>query len=135
MLTHKIIIHSLVAHGKNSGLEYATQFSNQPQSYQSSLGFYKTGGTYQGKHGLSLYLDGLENDINSNARERLIVMHGADYVSEDFIKNYGRLGRSFGCPALPYEISGDVIESLKNGACLFIYHPNTTYKQKSNYVN
>ena len=117
-----ILFQSLVAHGKYSGNEYATQFSNKPQSYESSLGFYATGETYFGKHGYSLKLDGLEKGINNNARERAIVIHGADYVSENFIKKYGRLGRSFGCPSLPKQLSKEIIDTIKNKSCLYIYY-------------
>ena len=97
----KVIVHSLVAHGKNTGNKSADKFSNKAGSNQSSLGFYITGNSYHGKHGLSLYLDGMEKGINDKARERAIVIHGAGYVSREFINKYGRLGRSFGCPAVP----------------------------------
>ncbi len=123
----KLLFKTLVAHGKNSGWEIAESFSNTPGSLQSSLGFYKTAETYHGKYGLSLKLDGLEPDINDKARERDIVMHPADYVSESFVKNNRRLGRSFGCPAIPYEKGGEVIQALKNGACLFIYKTEKNY--------
>lgn len=120
----EILYHSLVAHGKNSGEEFASSFSNTAESYKSSLGFYVTGEVYQGKHGLSLKLDGVEKGINNNARNRAIVIHGADYVSEKFIRENKRLGRSQGCPALPKEITREVIETIKNKSCLFIYHPS-----------
>lgn len=123
MKTHTILFNSLVAHGRNSGGEFANQFSNKPESYQSSLGFYATAETYIGKHGYSLRLDGLENGINHKARERAIVIHGADYVSESFIQQNGRLGRSQGCPSLPNEISKDIINTIKDKSCLFIFHP------------
>lgn len=131
----KIIYHTLVAHGKNSGEEFAQQFSNVAESYKSSLGFYVTGKTYYGKHGLSLYLDGVETGFNDNARDRTIVIHGADYVSNDFIKKYGRLGRSFGCPALSMEESQEVINLVANKTCLFIYSPNKEYLSQSKLVN
>lgn len=131
----KIIYHTLVAHGRNSGEEYAKQFSNLPESYKSSLGFYVTGKTYYGKHGLSLYLDGVENGFNDKARERTIVMHGADYVSNDFIKKNGRLGRSLGCPALSMEEHQEVINLVANKTCLFIYSPNTEYLSQSKVIN
>lgn len=118
-----ILFQSLVAHGRNSGSEFAQQFSNIPESFQSSLGFYATAETYIGKHGYSLRLDGLENGVNHKARERAIVIHGADYVSKKFIEQTGRLGRSFGCPSLPMENYQEIIDLIKNKSLLFIYHP------------
>lgn len=125
--TKTVLHHTLVAHGRNSGEEYASKFSNIPNSNQSSLGFYVTGATYIGKHGKSLILHGVEKGINDKAQERAIVMHAADYVSEGFIKKVGRLGRSFGCPAIPTEIHKEMISTLANGTCLFIYYPDTSY--------
>jgi len=122
---NSIIFQSLVAHGRNSGYEFATSFSNTPESHQSSLGFYATGETYYGKHGYSLRLDGLEKNINHNARKRAIVIHGASYVSDTFINQNGRLGRSFGCPALPKEQSKELINLIKDKSCLYIYYPDT----------
>lgn len=124
LATNTIIINSLVAHGKNTGEEFATAFSNQAESFKSSLGFYATGEVYNGKHGMSLKLDGLEKGINDKARERAVVIHGADYVSASFIKGHKRLGRSQGCPAIPVEISEKIISVIKNKSCLFIYHPS-----------
>lgn len=124
MNENKILMNSLVAHGKNSGEDYANQFSNTNESNKSSLGFFATGESYIGKHGLSLKLDGLENGMNSNARQRAIVIHGADYVSENFIKNHNRLGKSQGCPAVPVELSKKIIQTIKDKSCLFIYHPS-----------
>ena len=118
-----ILFQSLVAHGRNSGNEYATKFSNKPESNKSSLGFYSTGETYYGKNGYSLRLDGLQKGINNNVRERAIVIHGADYVSENFIKQNGSLGRSLGCPSLPMKTSKKIIDAIKNKSCLFVYHP------------
>ena len=121
---NKILMNSLVAHGKNSGEDYANQFSNTNESNKSSLGFFATGESYIGKHGLSLKLDGLEQGMNNNARHRAIVIHGADYVSENFIKNHNRLGKSQGCPAVPVELSKKIIQIIKDKSCLFIYHPS-----------
>lgn len=121
---NKIIYNSLVAHGQNSGEDYADSFSNKNDSYKSCLGFFTTGEIYTGKHGISLKLDGLEKGVNDNARARSIVVHGADYVSNSFIENHSRLGRSQGCPALPTNISAKIIEKIKNKSCLFIYHPS-----------
>ena len=130
----KIIHKSKVAHGRNSGDEFAKYFSNKIGSYQSSLGFYKTAETYSGKHGLSLRLDGLENS-NNNARERAIVIHSADYVNDSFIKNNGRLGRSLGCPSLPTKGYSDIIKTIKNGSVLFIYYPKKDYIKNSLLAN
>lgn len=125
--TKKVKFHSLVAHGRNSGELYPTRFSNTINSYQSSLGFYVTGKTYQGKHGLSLKLHGVERGINDQAETRAIVMHGADYASEAFIGSVGRLGRSLGCPAVPMEIHEALIREIAEGTCLFIYYPDDRY--------
>ncbi|MBX2842573.1 MAG: murein L,D-transpeptidase catalytic domain family protein [Flammeovirgaceae bacterium] len=127
----RLLYNSLVAHGRNTGNEFANNFSNIPQSFQSSLGFYVTGSTYHGKHGLSLYLNGKEKGINDNAKNRAIVMHGANYVSRDFISKYGRLGRSLGCPAVPMTNYKQIIGSISNKTCLFIYHPTNTYQRTS----
>ncbi|PKP18997.1 MAG: hypothetical protein CVU07_00805 [Bacteroidetes bacterium HGW-Bacteroidetes-23] len=135
MSTNTVLYHSLVAHGRNSGEEFATAFSNKSESYQSSLGFYLTGETYQGKHGLSLRLDGLERGINDKARERAVVIHGADYVSDSFIKQNKRLGRSQGCPALPVELNQEIIKTIKDKSCLFIYHPSRSYKVASKLIS
>ncbi len=130
----KIVYKSLVAHGRNSGYEFATRFSNKVSSFQSSLGFYKTAETYSGKHGFSLRLDGLETS-NSNARSRAIVIHGADYVSQDFIRKNGKLGRSLGCPSLPKKNYKQIINTIKNGTCLFIYAKKDNYLKTSKLVN
>lgn len=127
----KLLYHSLTAHGRNSGDIFARSFSNTPNSNQSSLGFYVTGKTYIGKHGISLKLHGVEAGINDNAEARAIVMHGADYVSESFIKTYGRLGRSFGCPAVPMALHKKIIPQLADGTCLFIFYPDPTYTSSS----
>lgn len=121
MKNKKVLYHCLVAHGRNTGDEYAVHFSNTPQSHQSSIGFYITGDIYQGKHGMSLYLDGIEKGFNDNARARYIVLHGADYVSEAFIQMHGRLGRSHGCPAIPRELENKIIPLIASRSCLFIY--------------
>ncbi|MFT6638578.1 MAG: hypothetical protein ACJAYP_001155 [Flavobacterium sp.] len=135
MVSKKVVLKSLVAHGRNSGEEFANSFSNKSESYQSSLGFYATGEVYQGKHGLSLRLDGLEYGINDNARDRAVVIHGADYASQKFAKTHGRLGRSQGCPAVPYAVHKEFINTIKDKSCLFIYHPSRTYIAKSKLVS
>jgi hypothetical protein len=127
----KVLYHCLVSHGRNSGNVMAENFSNQPGSYASSPGFYTTGETYIGKHGFSLRLNGIENGINDKARERAIVIHGADYVSSEFIQKNGRLGRSLGCPAVPEELSTKIIETIKDGTCLFAYASVENYLSKS----
>ncbi|MEM0576778.1 murein L,D-transpeptidase catalytic domain family protein [Flavobacterium polysaccharolyticum] len=124
LANNTILFHSLVAHGRNTGEEFASNFSNKTSSFQSSLGFYATGEVYKGKHGISLKLDGLEKGVNCNARNRAVVVHGADYVSDTFIKQHKRLGRSQGCPALPNELTQPIINTIKEQSILFIYHPS-----------
>lgn len=133
MVDKKITHQSVVAHGKNSGLEYAKVFSNRVNSHQSSLGFYKTAETYLGKHGLSLRLDGLEFS-NNNARKRAIVIHSADYASKNFIIKNGRLGRSYGCPSLPKKGYKAIVNKIKAGSILFIYSPDKNYLDNSHLI-
>ena len=123
----KILFHTLVAHGKNSGDNYTVNFSNLVNSNMSSLGFYLTKNTYFGKHGLSLVIEGLDKNINCNAKSRAIVIHGADYVSPEFIKCTGRLGRSHGCPAIPAAQHKEIIEAIQGGSLLFIHHSGKKY--------
>jgi hypothetical protein len=130
----KLLYHCFVAHGKNSGDNFASSFSNQPESLKSSLGFYLTAETYSGKHGYSLRLDGLERNINDKARTREIVIHGAEYVSQEYIDKYGRLGRSWGCPALPPGISKAIIDIISHGSCLFIYGNDESYFVNSSFA-
>lgn len=130
----KLKYKSLVAHGVNSGWSIPKDFSNVPDSKKSSLGFFITAETYNGKHGHSLKIDGLEKGINDNARKRYIVIHNANYVSKSFIKKNGRLGRSWGCPALPKKVSEEIIDFISNGQCLFIYGDSNEYQINSNYV-
>ena len=120
----KIVKKTLVAHGMRSGLNIAEEFSNKRHSNKSSLGLYITNETYSGKHGYSLRLDGKSVGLNNNARKRAIVIHGANYVSEKFIKRNDRIGRSFGCPAVSEDESEEIINLIKEGSCLFIYHPS-----------
>ncbi len=135
MKNKKMLYHSVVSHGRNSGENYATSFSNKVGSFQSSLGFYLTEGTYQGKNGYSLILEGLENGINDKARERAIVMHGAAYANPALISANGRLGRSLGCPALPLSITKPIINTIKDGSVLFIYADNKDYMAKTNILS
>lgn len=130
----QILLNSVVSHGRNSGDLMAKSFSNQPESYKSSLGFYKTAETYSGKHGYSLRLDGLEKGFNDQARNRAIVIHGADYAREEFAKSVGRLGRSLGCPALPSELSAQAIDLIKDGSLLFIFGDDNTYLTQSSLI-
>jgi hypothetical protein len=132
--TGDILHTSLVAHGKNSGLNIATRFGNEQGSLLSSLGFFRTGETYFGRHGYSLRLHGLEPGINDNALERDIVVHGADYVSKTFVAENGRLGRSWGCPALPVESTREVIDLIKGGTGVFIFGNDSTYLENSVYI-
>jgi hypothetical protein len=129
----KLLYHSLVAHGKNTGEDKAINFSNCPNSNMSSIGFYLTGDIYNGKHGLSLIIEGLDKDFNTNAKKRSVVIHSADYVSEEFIKCNGRLGRSQGCPAIPIEDHEKVINTIKDGTVLYIHYPCGNYS--SNFLN
>ena len=131
----RVLYNTYVAHGVNSGKEYANQFSNIPESNKSSLGFYETKNTYLGGNGYSLRLSGLEKGINDNAERRDIVIHGAGYVDESLIRSQGYIGRSWGCPALPEKLHKPIIDKIKNGSCLFIYSENNTYLKKSRIIN
>ena len=126
--TKKVLLNTLVAHGRNTGEAKALKFSNTHNSYMSSLGFYVTARTYFGKHGLSLKLQGVDEGFNTNAMSRAIVVHGAEYATADFIKQYGRLGRSLGCPAVPTEVSKELIETIKDETVLYIHGADTKYK-------
>lgn len=121
---YKVLFNTFVAHGRNTGREWASSFSNQNESYKSSPGFYITAETYEGKNGYSLKLEGVERGINDNAYERGIVVHGAPYVSQELANAQGYIGRSQGCPAVPVQLSRPVINAIKGGTCLFIYHPS-----------
>ncbi|WP_290794263.1 murein L,D-transpeptidase catalytic domain family protein [Flavihumibacter sp. UBA7668] len=131
----KLLMQTFVAHGRNSGSEYARNFSNRPESHQSSLGFYVTRSTYFGEHGLALKIDGLERGINDKASARNIVVHGSDYVGTDFLRSNKMNGRSFGCPAVPREQATKIIHTIKQGSCLFIYHPSKKYLSNSKILN
>jgi hypothetical protein len=135
-LCKKELIHkSLCAHGVNSGRLYPKHFSNENNSHKSSLGFYVTTSTYSGKFDLALRLRGMEYS-NSHASSRGVVMHGADYVSYEFLERNGcQLGRSYGCPALPHEGFDEVVDMIKEGSCLYIYYPSRSYKRYSKYLN
>jgi hypothetical protein len=128
---YKVLFNTLVAHGKKSGKLWAQSFSNRPSSYKSSIGFYLTGHPYDGSNGYSLKLNGLEKGFNNNAGRRAIVLHGADYVCESYINGQGYIGRSEGCPAVPVKVAKDIINTIKDGSCLFIYHADKIYRQRS----
>ncbi len=134
MESGKLLYNTYVAHGRNSGRELATNYSNRPSSYQSSPGFYRTEDSYYGSNGYSLRLEGLEKGINDNADRRAIVVHGAPYVNENFIRQQGYIGRSQGCPAIPVELARPIINTIKGGSCLFIYAPVPTYAQRSRLI-
>ncbi|HOZ85879.1 MAG TPA: murein L,D-transpeptidase catalytic domain family protein [Niabella sp.] len=129
---YKMLFNTLVAHGKNTGKELAESFSNVTESNKSSLGFYITDVTYQGSKGFSLKLRGIESRLNSNAMRRAIVMHGAEYVSQSYINAQGYIGRSHGCPAVPVALTRPLIQTIKNGSCLFIY--NKAYKPSNQFL-
>jgi hypothetical protein len=134
VISKKLVTNTFVAHGKNTGVDKAQNFSNTPESHKSSLGFYLTKGTYSGKHGLSLKLSGLEKGFNDNAEARAIVVHGADYVNAGRVKS-AYMGRSQGCPALPNELSSEVINKIKNGSAMFLYYPEQAYVNGSQFIN
>lgn len=135
MEKQELLLQTFVAHGKNSGLLFAEQFSNLVGSFKSSLGFYITGKPYQGKHGKSLVLKGVEAGINDKAEARAIVLHGADYANQGFVQQQGYLGRSLGCPAVPNNQVEAIIQAIQGASCLFVYAPNKQYLQKSSLIN
>jgi len=130
----KVLFNSLVAHGKNTGEEFAMNFSNTESSYQSSLGFYVTDATYEGGNGYSLKLLGMDKGYNDAALQRAVVMHGADYVSEEFAATHKRIGRSWGCPAIPRDLTKPIINTIKGKNCLFIYYPDQNYLSSSEWL-
>lgn len=132
---NKVMYHTHVAHGSGSGGNHAAKFSDRPGSNQTSLGVFITGSTYQGKHGTSLNLHGLEKGINGNALQRRIVIHSADYVSDHMIKSKGRLGRSWGCPALNKKVAQPIIHSIKDGSVIFAYYPDQKWLKRSNFLS
>lgn len=135
LLHKKLLYRTYVAHGQNSGVEYASSFSNEPNSFKSSLGFYLTSRTYFGRNGLSLKIQGMDTGFNDLAGKRNIVLHGCTYVSQAHLAHYGSLGTSLGCPAMPAAISPRIIRAVEHGSCLFIYHPTKKYLDGSNILN
>jgi hypothetical protein len=130
----ELVYEELVAHGQGSGANMATAFSNENESHQTSLGLFVTKDTYVGKNGYSLRLDGLDRGVNDRARERAIVMHGAPYVSEQFVKANGRLGRSWGCPAVSDAVARKMIDLVKGGGLVFSYYPDAEWLKSSKYL-
>lgn len=135
MCSEQLVLNTFVAHGRNSGGAYANRFSNRPASLQSSLGFFITQNTYFGEHGLSLRITGLEAGFNDKAMRRGIVVHGADYIQEDWLRTSKLMGRSYGCPAVPEKECSLIVNTIKNGSCLFIYHPSRNYLSRSKILN
>lgn len=131
----KVLFNSLVAHGKNTGEEFATNFSNIENSLQSSMGFFITEDTYEGENGYSLKLEGMDSGYNDAAMRRAIVMHGANYVSPEFAARHKRIGRSWGCPAVPRELAEPIINTVKGKNCMFIYYPDQSYLASSKWLN
>jgi hypothetical protein len=132
--TKQLLFEELVAHGQGSGANLATQFSNNDESHQTSLGLFVTSDTYVGKNGYSLRLDGLDKGVNDRARDRAIVMHGAPYVSQSFVKANGRLGRSWGCPAISALVARKMIDTVKGGGLVFAYYPDAGWLKTSKYL-
>ncbi|MDO6431368.1 murein L,D-transpeptidase catalytic domain family protein [Flavitalea sp. BT771] len=131
----KLLYQTYVAHGQNSGGDYATSFSNDPESFKSSLGFYLTNRTYRGRNGLSLRISGIDTGYNDMASKRNIVLHGSNYVNPQYMSDFGTIGTSLGCPAIPTGVSKHIIRAVKNGSCLFIYHPTPKYLEESVVIN
>ncbi|MBD9586824.1 murein L,D-transpeptidase catalytic domain family protein [Pseudomonas sp. PDM03] len=131
----KLLFHELVAHGRNSGENMAVKFSNQNESFATSLGLYRTQSSYVGQNGYSLRMEGLEPGFNDNAFDRAIVIHGAPYVSPVLARANGRIGRSLGCPAVRPAIAHKLIDSMKDGQLLFSYYPDQRWLKKSSYIN
>jgi hypothetical protein len=134
LINNRVLINTLVAHGKNSGNNVAKKFSDIPESRMSSIGVFVTGKQYIGKHGLSMRLHGLEKNFNANAYSRAIVMHSASYVNERLANKHGRIGRSFGCLAVNQQIIKDLINTVKNGTLVFSYYPEPKWLQNSSFL-
>jgi hypothetical protein len=134
LATRELLYEELVAHGQGTGANLATKFSNDNESHQTSLGLFVTDTTYVGKNGYSLRLDGLDEGFNDKARARAIVMHGAPYVSDAFVKANGRLGRSWGCPAVSDAVARELIDRVKGGGLVFAYYPDAEWLQTSKYL-
>ena len=134
LTTSELLYEERVAHGQGSGANFATSFSNVADTHKTSLGLFVTEATYVGKNGYSLRLDGLDDGVNDRARERAIVMHGAPYVSDEFVKANGRLGRSWGCPAVSDAVARQLIDRVKGGGLVFAYYPDADWMKSSKYL-
>ena len=132
---YKVLLNTYVAHGRKSGNEYANKFSNKANSHQSSIGFYVTGNPYYGEHGLALKIEGVDAGFNDKAQKRNIVIHGSEYVGDQFLEHNRFMGRSFGCPAVPKQETATIINTIKNGSCFFIYYPAKQYLKSSKILN
>ena len=132
---NKILYNSMVAHGKHSGENHTTTFSNKTGSLQTSLGVFITKNTYSGKHGHSLKISGLEKGFNDNAESRTIVVHGSPYVNKTWVKNAGRIGRSWGCPAVEPHLAKPIINTIKDGTMIFAYYPDKNWLNHSKFIN
>lgn len=135
LVRNKVLYNSMVAHGVNSGEKYTTNFSNRVGSLQTSLGIFLTRGTYLGKDGYSLKMKGLEEGVNDKAEERYIVMHGAPYVSKEFVAASGMVGRSWGCPAVEKRLAKAIIDTVKEGSLVLAYYPDKLWLTNSKFVN
>lgn len=135
LVRKRVLFHELVAHGVNSGANEAVAFSNAAGSRQSSLGLFRTDETYTGRHGTSLRLSGLEPGVNDRARERAIVMHGAEYVSDAYAAAHGQLGRSWGCPAVRPAVHATLIDAIRNGSAVFAYYPDAAWLRSSRFLH
>ena len=133
--THTVLFNDYVAHGQNSGGNYANTFSDRPESLESSLGVFLTASTYEGKHGYSLRIKGLEKGFNDRAESRDIVFHRADYATAQFAQAHGRLGRSWGCFAVSPAIADSLIHTIKNGTLVFAYYPDPSWLSKSQFLS
>jgi hypothetical protein len=135
LASRSVLYQELVSHGQGSGGNLATKFSNTPESHQTSIGLFVTEGTYVGRNGYSLRLNGLDRGFNDRARERAIVMHGAPYVNASIGKTLGRLGRSHGCPAVREGIARELIDRVKGGGLVFSYYPDRKWLSSSRFLN
>src|SRR5262249_8394380 len=133
--TQALLFEELVAHGQGSGNNMATRFSNDAETHSSSIGLYAAKDAYLGKNGYSLRLDGLDTGFNDHAMERAIVIHGAAYVSAEIARAQGRLGRSWGCPALRPEVAHDLIDRVKDSGLVFVYYPDPTWLASSPFLH